>query len=154
VNDRSDVERLAEQIARQAHDGVTDDAGRPYIEHPTRVAARLTDPELRAAAWLHDVVEDTDWTADRLLEAGVPHRVVDAVIAVTRHPGQEDDVYYAQVAASSDGTAVKQADIADNTDPNRLALLKPARREHFEAKYAKALAAIAAHREGPADSPH
>ena len=60
MDDPSDVERLAEQIARKAHDGLTDEADRPYIEHPARVAARLTDPELRAAAWLHDVVEDTD----------------------------------------------------------------------------------------------
>ncbi|MBO0692669.1 MAG: HD domain-containing protein [Acidimicrobiaceae bacterium] len=136
-------------MARQAHDGQTDKAGRPYIEHPARVAARLIDPELRAAAWLHDVVEDTDWTAERLHEAGMPHRVVEAVIAVTRLPGQHDDAYYAQVAASDDGTAVKQADIADNADPTRLALLAPVTRGRLETKYAKALTAIAAHRGRP-----
>ncbi|MCL2394022.1 MAG: HD domain-containing protein [Acidimicrobiaceae bacterium] len=153
MNDPSEVERLAEHIARRAHDGQTDKAGHPYIEHPARVAARLTDPELRAAAWLHDVVEDTDWTADRLLEAGMPDRVVETVVAVTRLPGQDDDAYYAQVAASGEGTAVKQADIADNADPNRLALLDPATRAGLEAKYTKALQAIAAHREGPTHSP-
>ena len=147
MNDLLDVQRLAEQIARQAHDGQTDKAGRSYIEHPARVAARLHDPELRAAAWLHDVVEDTDWTADRLREAGLPHRVVDTVIAVTRLPGQSDDAYYAQVAASDDGTAVKRADIGDNADVNRLALLDPATRDRLEKKYAKAEAAIDACRE-------
>lgn len=45
--------------------------GRPYIEHPGRVAARLSyhtmaDDCLIAAAWLHDVLEDTELSAEEL----------------------------------------------------------------------------------------
>ena len=50
---------LAEEIAREAHFGAVDKAGKPYIEHPERVAGRLEHPRLKVIAWLHDVVEDS-----------------------------------------------------------------------------------------------
>lgn len=57
------IAKLAEQIAAAAHDGQVDKAGQPYIAHPARVAARVAgDERAVAAAWLHDVVEDTDVT--------------------------------------------------------------------------------------------
>ena len=51
-----------EAIAREAHAGQTDKAGRPYAEHIAAVAegvrARGGSEEQIAAAWLHDAVED------------------------------------------------------------------------------------------------
>jgi (p)ppGpp synthase/HD superfamily hydrolase len=52
-------------FAEAAHRGQTRKySGEPYINHPMRVAGRLTmkgaGEENIAAAWLHDVVEDTD----------------------------------------------------------------------------------------------
>jgi hypothetical protein len=48
-----------------------------------------------AVAWLHDVIEDSPWTADRLIDAGIPAEVVDAVVDLTHgddgglcHPGR------------------------------------------------------------------
>ena len=43
----------------------------PYIKHPTRVAASVAaypghTEEMIAAAWLHDVVEDTEWTIEEV----------------------------------------------------------------------------------------
>lgn len=68
----------AERIAREAHEGQFDKAGRPYVEHPARVAAwaaRL-DPDAPSAvieaAWLHDVLEDTPFTRDDLAALGIP----------------------------------------------------------------------------------
>ena len=44
--------------------------GEGYVVHPARVAAAVAqetaDPALVAAAWLHDVLEDTDATAEEL----------------------------------------------------------------------------------------
>src|SRR3954462_6492414 len=46
----------------------------PYINHPIAVATLLattggvTDPDLLAAAFLHDTVEDTDTTHEELVE--------------------------------------------------------------------------------------
>ena len=49
-------------------------SGRPYIEHPARVAQLVAeyfpdDPEMIQAAWLHDVVEDTAFTIEQIHEA-------------------------------------------------------------------------------------
>jgi (p)ppGpp synthase/HD superfamily hydrolase len=63
--------RAAAHIANYAHHGqVRKYNGRPYIEHPGRVAMRLTiygfDDHVIAAAWCHDVLEDTDVTGEHL----------------------------------------------------------------------------------------
>lgn len=64
----------AARFARFAHFGQTRRyTGTPYIYHPMRVAGRVTymttaAPELVAAAWLHDVVEDCGKTVDELQE--------------------------------------------------------------------------------------
>jgi (p)ppGpp synthase/HD superfamily hydrolase len=126
----------AQRIATQAHVGQTDKAGRPYIGHPSRVAARLAgDEQAEAAAWLHDVLEDTVTTATDLAALGIPATVVAAVEALTRRNGEAPDDYYARVAANPLALTVKQADIADNADPQRLAQLDPAVRQRLRAKY-------------------
>ncbi|MFU8817569.1 MAG: HD domain-containing protein, partial [Pseudomonadales bacterium] len=57
--------RAAAQFAAASHHGQRRKySDEPYIRHPGRVAARVAqlgvDPEVVAAAWLHDVVEDCD----------------------------------------------------------------------------------------------
>jgi len=130
------VTTTAQRIATVAHAGQTDKAGQPYIGHPGRVAARLTGDQLaEAAAWLHDVLEDTGTTAADLTAQGIPASVISAVEALTRRDGEAPDDYYARVAANPLALQVKRADMADNTDPERLARLDPALRARLEAKY-------------------
>lgn len=148
-----DMVRMARELASTAHARQVDKAGAPYIEHPRRVAARVAGDELAGAqvrdelavavavAWLHDVVEDTDVTAE-VLRAAFPEEVVAAVLALTRRVGEELDVYYARVAANPLALRVKRADIADNTDPARTAALTTSTRERLAAKYAHAVAAL------------
>lgn len=63
MSERNIVEASA--LARKAHAGqMRKYTGRAYIEHPARVAQAVwciegSTPEMVAAAWLHDVVEDT-----------------------------------------------------------------------------------------------
>jgi len=61
----------AAAFARQAHDGQRRKYNdRPYIQHPARVAGRVAArpqaTEVMAAAFLHDVVEDTPRTLDEV----------------------------------------------------------------------------------------
>jgi len=84
------VVALAERLARHAHQGQTDLASVPYVTHLERVVANLvrrwpdaTDDEI-AAAWLHDIIEDTDWDARLLVRAGIPVNAVRIVEEVTR----------------------------------------------------------------------
>lgn len=129
----------AQSIATRAHHGQTDKAGRPYITHPARIAARVQgDDTLEAVAWLHDVVEDTPVTLDDLRDAGFPEAVVAAVHAITRRTHEAPDDYYDRVRANETALRVKAADIADNSDPARLALLDEPTRQRLTRKYAHA----------------
>ena len=91
-----------------------------------------------AAAWLHDVVEDTAVTADDLRAAGIPEDVVAAVLAVSKVAGEPVEDYFSRVRSDPLAVAVKTADLADNTDPARLAVLDDEVRARLEAKYARA----------------
>lgn len=136
---------VAQQISVRAHEGQTDKAGAPYIAHPARVAARVADdPDAEAVAWLHDVIEDTGRSLDDLRAAGMPERVVTAVEAISKRDNEERDAYYNRVAANPLALKVKYADLADNSDPARLAKLEPQVRARLEAKYKHAHEVIAA----------
>ena len=128
----------AKAIATIAHRYQTDKIGVTYIEHPRRVAGRLTDPTQVAAAWLHDVIEDCGVTADDLIAAGISREVVDAVVLLTRTEANEGDGYYRAIRENRVALAVKLADIEDNTDPKRTALLTVEKRERLAAKYVHA----------------
>jgi len=131
----------AQRIATSAHAGQTDQGGQPYIGHPQRVATRLADqgaaPEQIAAGWLHDVLEDTDWTADMLRQEGISNATITLVEAMTHPHGEPNVKYAARLRACPGAVQIKLADIADNTDPKRMAVLDDERRERMTAKYIK-----------------
>lgn len=134
----SPVVDVARSIATRAHLEQVDKSGQPYIGHPARVAERVRgDDAAEAVAWLHDVVEDTTITLNDLREH-FPEVVIRAVDAMSKRSGEPIDDYYSRVMANSVARAVKLADIADNTDPQRLALLDEATIARLAAKYAYA----------------
>lgn len=140
----------ARDIATRAHRGQTDKSGADYIDHPRRVAQRVrhyaTADQQDAAqvvAWLHDVVEDTPVTLDAL-RSEFPEEIVAGVDAMTRRADEEHDDYYRRVAADPLARVIKQADLDDNTDPARTALLDPETRVRLEQKYAHAREVLAA----------
>lgn len=113
------------------HDGQLDKAGKPYISHPERVAAILVDrwPDATTAemqaAWLHDVLEDTEASEAILLNAGISAEAVEIVKMLTRPPGPTYREWISSLAESGHRGAirVKLADNADNSDPARVAAL-------------------------------
>jgi (p)ppGpp synthase/HD superfamily hydrolase len=109
------------EIAARAHAGQVDLAGAPYILHPLRVMLAVRTSHQRMAAVLHDLVEDTDWTLDRLRSEGFPPDVVAAVDALTRRTDESYDDLIQRAAADSIARVVKLADLADNMDPSRIA---------------------------------
>ena len=74
---------IAIEIATRAHDGQTDRDGLPYILHPLTVGLMGNTDEERMAGFLHDVIEDTEYSADDILKAGIPKNVVDALLLLT-----------------------------------------------------------------------
>ena len=82
-----DILKLAEKVATDAHAGQFRRGGViPYIEHPKAVASRVgNDVDAQVVAWLHDVLEDCDITADELREQGFSERQVNAVKLMTKN---------------------------------------------------------------------
>lgn len=108
--------KLAERIATDAHQGQFRRVGEvPYIEHPRAVVSRVgNDPEAIVVAWLHDVLEDSEETAESLLEAGIPQQCVDAIVLLTKTREATYDDYLERVAESPLATKVKIADMLSN----------------------------------------
>lgn len=129
----------AQKVAAIVHAGQTDKAGRPYLEHLARVAAgvlRLSEgcpfwsdeerDEAVQAAWLHDVVEDTSFGFAGLAKEGFSDNVLTSVAMLTKPGGTV--TYAAWISniakvGTLRGILVKLADLEDNSDPERLALL-------------------------------
>ena len=107
-------------IARQAHEGQLDKAGADYIEHPIYVASQVDTEEEKAVALLHDVIEDSPFTAEELLLAGLPETVVTAVQILSKKKGQEYQTYLENVKSNSLARVVKLADLKHNSDLSRL----------------------------------
>ena len=119
------LERAIE-IAVNAHKGVTDKGGNPYIVHPLRVMMSLKSDNEKIVGVLHDVVEDTeDWDFERLQEEGFSKEVLDALRSVTKTSEEEDYNEFVQRALTNEiGRAVKIADIRDNLDVTRIGELR------------------------------
>ena len=130
-----------EALARAAHAGQTDKAGRPYAEHLRAVAegvrVRGGDDDQIAAAWLHDAVEDDALSEQWLQEAALSPRTKAVVRAVTKRAGEPPEAYAQRILATPGALLVKQADLAHNADPRRLAVLDEPTRVRLARKYAR-----------------
>jgi (p)ppGpp synthase/HD superfamily hydrolase len=115
-------------FAEMAHAGVVRKyTGEPYVEHCKRVAAHVSalgfDPDVVAAAVLHDVVEDTHISA-AVLAAEFGPRVAAFVLEVSKPkipkaPGNKPIRKAAMrehlAASSYAGASIKLADMIDNS---------------------------------------
>ena len=119
------LERAIE-IAVNAHKGVTDKGGNPYIVHPLRVMMSLKSDNEKIVGVLHDVVEDAeDWDFERLKEEGFSKEILDGLRSVTKTSEEEDYNEFVQRALTNEiGRAVKIADIRDNLDVTRIGELR------------------------------
>jgi hypothetical protein len=144
----------ARSTATRAHHGRSDKIGAPYIQHPAMVASLIqalpdfeaTDLETQqhvvVAAWLHDVSEDTDETAESLRAAEIAPKAVDTVVALTPTDHVVPDDNYAGVAISPIARLVRTTDVASNLAPERVAQLDAATRSRLAVKYDHALAVL------------
>lgn len=113
--------------AETAHAGQVRDDSTPYLLHPLRAALILAeemdvlDPQLLAAALLHDVLEDAPAITAEDLQRRFGTEVGQIVSAVTKEPRrglsreEATAAYYAALRGSSDAARiVKLADKLDN----------------------------------------
>ncbi|WP_455629068.1 HD domain-containing protein [Parabacteroides chinchillae] len=112
------------EIATKAHEGQVDKAGQPYISHPLRVMAMGATEDEKIVGVLHDVVEDSDWTFERLAAEGFSSEVIDALRCVTKLSESEPyDKFIQRVKTNPLAVKVKINDLTDNMDIRRLAYI-------------------------------
>jgi (p)ppGpp synthase/HD superfamily hydrolase len=108
------------KIALEAHAGQKDKAGWPYVLHPIRMMLKMDSEIGMAAALLHDVLEDSNFTAETLREEGIPPEVVEAVLCLTRQENEPYEDFIERAAKNPIARKVKKADLEDNIDLLRL----------------------------------
>lgn len=103
---------LALSIATKAHAGQLDKDGVPVILHPITVGMMGHTDEERTAGFLHDVIEDSDYTFEDILESGIPNGIVNALRLLT-HDKNEDYFDYIQHIIDSENPIALQVKYND-----------------------------------------
>lgn len=127
-------------IASVAFKDKLDKGGQPYILHCLRVMAGVdpSDPQLMQMAVLHDLIEDCpEWNIGRLAREGFTMKVCAVVEMLTRDKAEDYEDYIGRISTNPYATAVKIADLRDNTNITRLKGLRPQDFERLE-KYHRA----------------
>lgn len=91
------------------------------ILHPLTVGLAGKTPEAQCAGFLHDVVEDTDYTFDDLMRIGVESKIVDALRLLTHDKADAYLDYVRRIAESGNEIAitVKLNDLHHNLERGR-----------------------------------
>lgn len=138
------------EFIKEAHDGVFDKGGVEYYLHPVAVEKLLTEMfddvtiDMRHAALLHDVVEDTDYTLDDLREMGYNENILTMVALLTKKDGETYAEYLDRLINSKNIGAqkVKYADSFHNSLLERLDYLSEDTQEYLKKKYRKSKAKL------------
>jgi len=117
--------KIAKQITTEAHRGQKRKYnGEDYINHPRRVSEKFTTENLQLVAWLHDVLEDSDFTAKDLLDRGIKAEVIDVIKNLTRQEGENYFNFIMKIKDNYQARIVKIEDIKDNLINSREGSLK------------------------------
>ena len=125
-----DMVKDAKDLAIKMHEGMTDKYGNPYFEHLERVANRVRDMEYDmvdetseinlyiTAAYLHDVIEDTDYLIGDIIDK-FGETIAEAVKLLTRDKEETYADYVIGIKKSvfiegKIARVVKMADLLDH----------------------------------------
>lgn len=152
IKDNKNLIEKARTIVIKVFENKKDKSGKPYINHLLRVSDRLDTEYEKTAGLLHDIIEDTIVTSDDLIEIGFPKEIVEIVKLVTNKKIDKTNltkeeklkIYNDKIDAiiKSDNISainLKEADMTDNYDLNRLKDLPSEKQEWFHEKYGKQL---------------
>ena len=135
---KSTLIEKALHIAVESHKGQTDKNNTSYIFHVLRVMHSVNTDEQKITALLHDVVEDTNWTFEKLKQEGFSDEIVEAIDSVTKRKGEDYFTFVNRSKNNVIGRIVKIADIKDNLNIKRIE--KPTDKDFERMKrYRKAL---------------
>lgn len=128
------------RIASVAFEGQFDKGGRPYILHCLWVMnkVRHLGDIYMIVAVLHDLLEDTEWTSEMLLEEGFTEEIVN-YLQILNHDSNEPYMDYIEQKVSKYDvtTQVKLRDLEHNSRITRIKDTRPKDLERI-GKYQKA----------------
>lgn len=124
-------------LAARAHEGQLDKGGHPYIFHPLRLMLQLESEKDRIIAILHDVIEDTDWTLDKLREEGFSEEIVSVIDSLSRREEENYEEYIGRLLLDPTACRIKLLDLRDNLDLTRIRVESADVRERVK-KYQRA----------------
>jgi (p)ppGpp synthase/HD superfamily hydrolase len=108
-------------IAVEAHAGQLDKYGAPYLKHVMRVMELGKTEDEKIVGVLHDVVEDTAWTFEQLVDKGLAPHQLEALRCVTKLSEDEDyDHFINRIITNRLACTVKINDLTDNMDIRRI----------------------------------
>lgn len=120
----------AKTLAKEQFAGRKDISGVDYYEgHLCSVASLVESDEEKTVAYLHDLLEDTDYPEEELRnEFG--DKIVDAVLLMAHREKLSDEEYLEYIQRMKDSgdelaIAVKIADLTHNSDYTRLGVSSP-----------------------------
>lgn len=152
IKNDKDLINKAKTIILEVFKEKKDKAGKPYTGHLFRVSERLKEENEKVAGLLHDIIEDTNITARDLLEVGIPQEIINIVNLVT-HPKidksnmtkyEKLELYNKEIdrvinSGNIHAIRLKEADMSDNYDLDRLKELPQEKQDWFHEKYGKQL---------------
>ena len=134
--------KKALKIAYDAHKNQVDKGGLPYIYHPIHLAEQMETEDEICVALLHDVLEDTNITAEQLKEFGFNEKIIFALKVLTHNKNISYPDYISKIKLYSElAKKVKIADLKHNSDLSRLNSISDNDRERVK-KYQSALSLL------------
>lgn len=112
--------KMALKLCFEAHKEQIDKTGLPYVFHPFHLAEQMTDELSTVCALLHDVIEDTDYTAEDLTALGFDEKVIEVLGLLTHEDGVPYMDYVKKLSSNETAVNVKIADLKHNSDLTRL----------------------------------
>ena len=112
--------KKALRLSFEAHKDQVDKDNIPYVFHPYEVAEAMDDETSVCVALLHDIIEDTDYTARNLRDMGFPEEIVTAVEVLTHSKAVPYMDYVARVKENPLAKKVKLADLKHNMTRERM----------------------------------
>ena len=123
----TNLTKKALTVCFDAHKDDVDKSGMPYVFHPFHVAEQMDDEVSTIVALLHDVVEDhSDKYPFEVLEGmGFGDEAMEALHLLTHEEGESYMDYVRKIKTNPIARKVKLADLAHNSDSNRLDTITP-----------------------------
>lgn len=116
----TEMTKSAMDICFEAHADKRDKGGQPYVFHPFHLAEQMDTEEEICVAFLHDVIEDTEWTLEDLALKGFPSSVIEA-LALMNHDTRVPYLEYVEgLSGNPIAAKVKLADLRHNSTGGRL----------------------------------